>query len=170
VRYYSGVDGLKTGYTENAGYCITTTAKKNNMRLITVVMGEETSAIRNSETTQMLDYGFNSYEMDTILKKNTVLTKKKVYLGTSDTVKVVPKEDVNILNSKVGTKREVQYEVKIDAVKAPVKIGDVVGKISVIEDGKEIMSVDATVDKNIDKASLLRVYFRNLLDIAGGVI
>ena len=55
VRFYQGVDGLKTGFTNKAGYCITTTAMKDGMRLITVVMGEPSSSVRNSETTSMLD-------------------------------------------------------------------------------------------------------------------
>lgn len=170
VRYYSGVDGLKTGYTESAGYCITTTAKKNNMRLITVVMGEPSSAVRNSETTIMLDYGFNTYQIDTILSKDTVLATKKVELGTVDKIKIVPKEDVNILNTKVGTKRNVTYNVELDNVKAPVKNGDIVGKINVIENSKKIMTIDATVNKDVDKANIITVYFRNLLDIVGGEI
>ena len=170
VRYYSGVDGLKTGYTKSAGYCITTTAKKNNMRLITVVMGEETSAIRNSETTQMLDYGFNSYKIDTILSHDTVLDNKEVLMGNVMSVKVVPKEDINILNTRIGTKRNVKYKVKVDSIKAPVKVGDVVGNIEVIEDGKNIMNVDVTVLNDVAKASIIKVYFRNLLDIVGGVI
>ena len=170
VRYYSGVDGLKTGYTKLAGYCITTTAKKNNMRLITVVMGEETSSIRNSETTQMLDYGFNSYKIDTILSHDTVLDNKEVLMGNVMSVKVVPKEDINILNTRIGTKRNVKYKVKVDSIKAPVKVGDVVGNIEVIEDGKNIMNVDVTVLNDVAKASIIKVYFRNLLDIVGGVI
>lgn len=168
VRYYSGVDGLKTGYTETAGYCITTTAKKNDMRLITVVMGEPSSSVRNSETTGMLDYGFNTYKIDKVLSKNKVLSNKRVELGIITNVNVVPREDVNILNNKVGTKRNVTYEVKIDDIKAPVKKGDVVGKINVIENNKTIMTVDCTVDKNIDRASIVRVYFRNLLDVVKG--
>ena len=170
VRYYSGVDGLKTGYTKLAGYCITTTAKKNNMRLITVVMGEETSSIRNSETTQMLDYGFNSYKIDTILSHDTVLDNKEVLMGNVMSVKVVPKEDINILNTRIGTKRNVRYKVNVDSIKAPVKVGDVVGNIKVIEDGKNIMNVDVTVLNDVAKASIIKVYFRNLLDIVGGVI
>lgn len=170
VRYYSGVDGLKTGYTKTAGYCITTTAKKDNMRLITVVMGEPSSAVRSSETTVMLDYGFNTYEIDSILEKDTVLGREDVILGEDLKVEVVPKEDVNILNSKIGTKRNVTYEVDLDDIKAPVKVGDVVGKINVIENGKNIMSIDATVNKDIDKASIIKVYFRDLMDIVKGSI
>ena len=170
VRYYQGVDGLKTGYTDNSGYCITTTAKRNNLRFITVVMGEPSSTIRNSETTAMLDYGFNTYQIDTLLNKNQILGEKRVLLGDEEKVKVVPLNDVNILNSKIGTKRNVTYEVEIDDIKAPVKVGDIVGKINVIEDGKTIMEVDVTVINNIKKANIFKVYMRNLIDIFKGTI
>ena len=81
VRFYQGVDGLKTGYTSTAGYCLTATAMKNNMRLITVVMNEPDSTTRNNETTSMLDYGFNTYGMEQLLNKDNVLGKIKVDLG-----------------------------------------------------------------------------------------
>ena len=168
VRYYSGVDGLKTGFTETAGYCITTTAKKNNMRLITVVMGEPSSSIRNKETTTMLDYGFNTYKIDNLLTKDKVISKTKVNLGTKEKVSVVPKEDINILNSKSGTKRNVTYRLKLDIVNAPIKVGDSIGKINIIENNKVIMTIPATVKENINKANIFIIYLRNILDIAKG--
>ena len=170
VRYYQGVDGLKTGYTDKSGYCITTTAKRNNLRLITVVMGEPTSSIRNSETTSMLDYGFNTYQVDTLVKENQVLGRKKVQLGEEDYVNIIPKSSINILNNKVGTKRNVTYNLDIDDIKAPIKKGEVVGKITVLEDNKIIMEVDATVEQDIDKASIFKIYFKNLIDIMKGNI
>ena len=168
VRYYQGVDGLKTGYTNEAGYCITTTAKRNDLRLITVVMGEPTSAIRNSETTTMLDYGFNTYEIDKILSKDTVISKEKVSLGEENTVEVTPKEDINILNTKTGTKRNITYKVELNNIKAPLKKGDVVGKINVIEDNQTIMTIDAIVKKDIKKLNIFTAYYRELLDILKG--
>lgn len=168
VRYYQGVDGLKTGYTSTAGYCITTTAKRNDLRLITVVMGEPSSTIRNSETTAMLDYGFNSYQINKILTKDTTLSKEKVILGKKDQVEVIPTEDINILNTKTGTKRNVTYEVEIDAIKAPVKKGDIVGKINIIEDNEIIMTIDATVKNDVDKLNIFTSYYRELLDILKG--
>ena len=80
VRYYKGVDGLKTGYTEKAGFCITTTAKKDNMRLITVVMGEPSTKIRNAETTSMLDYGFNTYKIDTVASSKKIIAVSYTHL------------------------------------------------------------------------------------------
>lgn len=170
VRYYKGVDGLKTGYTENSGYCITTTAMRDNLRLITVVMGEPSSSIRNSETTGMLDYGFNTYQVDTLVSENKVLSEEKVLLGKEEFVKVVSKENINILNSKIGTKRNVTYEVYLDKIVAPVKVGDVVGKIKVIEDDKNIMEVDVTVKDDVSKASIFTVYYRNLVNMFKGTI
>lgn len=168
VRYYQGVDGLKTGYTSTAGYCITTTAKRNGMRLITVVMGEPTSTVRNSETTKMLDYGFNTYEMDQVLTKDTVLSSEKVLLGVRDKVEIVPKEDISILNMKSGTKRNVTYEVEMDTIKAPVKKGDIVGKINVMEDNKIIMEIDAIASSDVDKLNIFSSFYRELLDIMKG--
>ncbi|MCI6265321.1 MAG: D-alanyl-D-alanine carboxypeptidase [Erysipelotrichaceae bacterium] len=168
VRYYQGVDGLKTGYTSTSGYCITTTAKRNNMRLITVVMGEPSSSIRNSETTAMLDYGFNTYQIDIILSKDTVLSKEKVTLGKQEYVEIVPKEDINILNTKTGTKRNVTYEVQLDNIKAPIKADDSVGKINIIENNQTIMTIDATVKTTVEKASLFTSYYRDLVDMMKG--
>ena len=170
VRYYQGVDGLKTGYTDKSLYCITTTAKRDGMRLITVVMGEPSSSIRNSETTAMLDYGFNTYEVNTLISLNKVLSREKVLLGKEEKVNIISLEEVNILNSKIGDKRNVSYEVKVNDIKAPVKVGDIVGKIKVIEDNKVIMEVDATVDKKVDKANIFLIFYRNFIDIIKGTI
>ena len=131
-------------------------------------MGEPTSAIRNSETTTMLDYGFNTYEIDKFLSKDTVISKEKVSLGEENTVEVTPKEDINILNTKTGTKRNVTYKVELNNIKAPLKKGDVVGKINVIEDNQTIMTIDAIVKKDIKKLNIFTAYYRELLDILKG--
>ena len=170
VRFYQGVDGLKTGYTSTAGYCLTATAKRNGMRLITVVMNEPDSTTRNNETTSMLDYGFNAYGMEQLLNKDNVLGKIKVDLGKEEYVEVVPKEDINILNNKTNDKRNVSYNISLNNVKAPIKVGDIVGKINVIENNKTIMTVDVTVKESIDKENFLISYLKNLKDIVSGNI
>ena len=170
VRFYQGVDGLKTGYTTTAGYCLTATAKKDGMRIITVVMNEPDSATRNSETTAMLDYGFNMYGMEQLLNKDNVLGKIKVDLGEKEYVEVVPKEEVNILNNKNSDKRNVTYKVELNNIKAPIAAGDIVGKINVIENNKTIMTVEVTVKENVDKVNIFISYLRNLKDIVIGNI
>lgn len=169
VRFYQGVDGLKTGFTNEAGYCLTSTAKKNDMRLITVVMNEPDSNTRSSETTAMLDYGFNMYQIDKILSTSSVIGKIKLELGDKKEVEVVPIEDVNILNNKNENERQVTYNVELNNIKAPVKIGDVVGKLNVIENGKNIIKIDVTVKENVNKANIFKVFLRNLEDIVVGI-
>ena len=170
VRYYKGVDGLKTGYTKSAGYCITTTAKKNNMRLITVVMGEPSSTVRNSETTSMLDYGFNTYRIDTVLSKKKIIATKKIMGGKDKNIKVVASDDINILNTKSGTKRSVKYKLSMNGIRAPLKKGDAVGNISVIENNKTIMNVDAVTLNEVKRANIFIVYMRSLLNMVKGTI
>ena len=168
VRFYNGADGLKTGYTSDAGYCLTATAKKDNMRLITVVMNEPTSQIRNSETTAMLDYGFNMYSIDQILDNSTDLGKVEVELGSEEEVTIVPNDKVQILNNNTKDKRNVTYEIEVDTIKAPVKVGDLVGNINVIENGKIINKVGITVKNDVDKASIFTIYYRNLKRLFNG--
>ncbi len=168
VRFYSSVDGLKTGFTKEAGYCLTSTAEKDNMRLITVVMNEPTPQIRNSETTSMLDYGFNMYSIDKLLDTDTPLDKVKVDLGKTLDAEIVPTEEVKILNSKTSDKRNVTYDLELNKIKAPVKKGDIVGTIKVYEEGNIINEIPATVKYDIDKASILTIYYRNFKNLMRG--
>lgn len=168
VRFYSSVDGLKTGFTKEAGYCLTSTAEKDNMRLITVVMNEPTPQIRNSETTSMLDYGFNMYSIDKLLDTNTTLEKVKVDLGKTLDAEIVPTEEVKILNSKTSDKRNVKYDLELNRIKAPVKKGDIVGTIKVYEEDNIINEIPATVKYDIDKASILTIYYRNFKNLMRG--
>lgn len=168
VRFYQGVDGLKTGYTKEAGYCLTSTAEKDNMRLITVVMNEPSTQIRNGETSSMLDYGFNMYSVNKILDTDTSLQKSKVELGNDLEVEIVPTEEVKILNNKNSDERNVTYELELNTIKAPVKKGDIVGKIKVYEDNKVINEINATVKYDIDKANVFKIYYRNLKNLFKG--
>ena len=165
VRFYDGVDGLKTGFTKEAGYCLTSTAKRDGMRLITVVMNEETSEKRSADTSKMLDYGFNTYMVENIIDDNSEIGKKEVELGKVKEVKIVPKDNITILSKKSDKKRNISYEVEVNTIVAPVKKGDVVGKINIIENNKVISTVDATVLEDIDKANIFIVLLRNMKDM-----
>ena len=165
VRFYDGVDGLKTGFTKEAGYCLTSTAKRDGMRLITVVMNEETSEKRSADTSRMLDYGFNTYMVENIIDDTSEIGKKEVELGKVKEVKIVPKDNITILSKKSDKKRNISYEVEVNTIVAPVKKGDVVGKINIIENNKVISTVDATVLEDIDKANIFIVLLRNMKDM-----
>ena len=168
VRFKEGVDGLKTGFTDEAGYCLTATMKKDNMRLITVVMKEENTSKRSADTTKMLDYGFNIYMVQTILDEKTTIEKKKVELGKTLTTEIVPKESITILNKKSDEQKNITYKTNISKITAPVKKGDKVGTIDIIEDNNIITTIDATVKEDITKANILTIYLRNLKELVGG--
>ena len=168
VRFKEGVDGLKTGFTDEAGYCLTATMKKDNMRLITVVMKEENTSKRSADTTKMLDYGFNIYMVQTILDEKTTIEKKKIELGKTLTTEIVPKESITILNKKSDDQKNITYKTNINKIIAPVKKGDKVGTIDIIEDNNIISTIDATVKEDISKANILTIYLRNLKEIISG--
>lgn len=165
VRFYKGVDGLKTGYTDTAGYCLTATINKDNMRVIAVVMGEDSSTTRNSEVSGLLDYAYNLYKKDTYITKEEVLGNAKVEKGNVEYANIVTVDDISIINKKEYKRGEIKFELDLKYLKAPIKKGDVVGKIKVIENGNIISEADVTVDKNIDKAGYFTMFIRNLKEI-----
>lgn len=170
VRFYTGVDGLKTGYTKEAGYCLTATLKKNDMRLIAAVMGEPTSALRNSEVSSMLDYGFAQYKSTSIIKKNEVVAEVEIERAKTKKVEIVPTNDVAILTKKTEKLGEITYDINLDEIKAPLKSGEVIGELIIKEDGKKIKSVDLTIKEDIEKANIFELYLRYLTDIIAGNI
>lgn len=169
VRFYDGVDGLKTGYTKEAGYCLTATAKKNNMRVIAVVMGEPDSQTRNKEVSEMLDYVFAQYEVEEILSKDSVLDKVKVSKGKQESIEIIPTEGITFLNKKTEPKKNATFELNVGTLSAPLKVGDKVGTITIKEDNFE-RTIDVTVKENVDKANIFEFYLKNIKDIFTGNI
>ena len=170
VRFYSGADGLKTGYTGEAGYCLTATAKRNGMRVIAVVMGEPDSKTRTSDVSSMLDYAFAQYETETFLSTDSILDTISVNKGKKEFVNIVPKENVTILNKKTDNKKNANYKLEMYDMKLPLRKGDTVGKLSVFVDDNLYRDIDVTVDDDIDKADILTLYGRYLKKIFTGDI
>ncbi len=165
VRFYEGVDGLKTGYTKEAGYCLTATAEKDGMRVIAVVMGEPDSKTRNAEVSSMLDYAFAQYKIDNLLAMNENIGEYEVDKGKERIVKVVPQTDATVLRKKSEKKGNATYEVKMEALKAPLKKGDKVGQLYIKENGKIIRTINLTVNKDIPKANIFELYLQYLKDV-----
>lgn len=159
VRFYEGADGLKTGHTDAAKYCMAVTSKRSDMRLLAVVLGEETAAIRNEETSKLLDYGFNSYKVQLLKSKSDIVEEVKINKANQDKVSIIPKDDVSILLKKNENQGEYTYETNINELKLPIKSGDTIGKLVVkAKDGNPIKEVDLTVDKDIRKISFLKLW------------
>ena len=166
VRFYDGVDGLKTGYTGTAKYCLTATAKKNDMRFISVVMGVDTGEHRSYDTTNLLNYAFNTYKINNILRKNAVVDKVKVKNGVKDTIKMVVPEEINDLLKKSDVK-EYKYNITKYNVKAPVKVGDKIGILEVFDnEGRIIKKIDLVSNESVKKhsfGSLFKLYFKMII-------
>lgn len=169
VRFYDGVDGLKTGFTKTAGYCLTATASKNNFRLISVVMGEDTSENRSSDIVKMLNYGFNTFKINIIKTKGESLGKVRVERGKQDNANIVLLNDATEILKNTDPVTEYKFNLKVNKIKAPVKVGDVVGTAEIIDsEGNIVDEVDVTVEKDIKKANILDYMLRNLKTIGFG--
>ena len=170
VRFYSGADGLKTGYTSTAGYCLTATAKKNNVRLIAVAMNEPTSSTRNAEISSMLDYGFAKIKTVEVANTKTIIKKIEIDKSKNKYVEIVPADNITIVKQKTEQVGEITYDFKLNKIKAPIKKGEVIGKLIINEDGKKISEAELTVKENVEKANFLELYFRNITDMINGKI
>ena len=169
VRFKEGVDGLKTGYTKEAGYCLTATMKRDNMRVIATVMGEPDSNTRNSEVSNMLDYAYSIVGIKTLMNKDSVV-ETKVLPNANSMIEIVPINDVNVLYKKLDGNINPIYEVKLNDIELPIKKGDVVGKLYVRANGKLLSTVNLTVKHDVGKCNILELYLKNLKDIITGNI
>lgn len=168
VRFYEGADGLKTGFTDNAGYCMAVTAKRDGMRLIAIVLGETSGKVRNQETSELLDYGFNLYKADVVKTKKDIITEIKINKGTKDKVTISPKEDIIVLKKKSELSKKYDLETNLNDIKLPIKKGDVLGKL-LVKDGNNILrKVDLIANNNVNKLGYFKMIFETLKDILTG--
>lgn len=168
VRFYDGADGLKTGHTDAAKYCLAATAKKNDLRFIAIVLGEEDSKIRNQEVMELLDYGFNNYRMDLLKSKDEVVKTMPLDKASKSKVSFVPVSDIGILSKVSDQKKKYTYDVKLDKFSLPVVPGDVVGKVIVKSQNNKVTSVDLTVSEKVEVLSFWQLLGRGFKDLMSG--
>ena len=169
VRFYDGADGLKTGHTDAAKYCLAATAKRDDFRLIAIVLGEENSQTRNSETMSLLDYGFNNYKIEILKTKDDIVKEISLDKATSPKISLVPLNDIAILSKKSADTKKYTYDIKITNNNLPLKIGDEVGKIIVKDsDNNKVKEEVLTVTENVDKLNFLELFSKTLTDMILG--
>ena len=169
VRFYKGVDGLKTGYTEGAGYCLTATASKNGIRFITVVMGEPSSDQRSYDTSDMLNYAFNTYRLNTILSKDNELGKVKIEKGNIEEGTIILNDDITEVEEISSDKKEYSYNIKLDKVVAPVKNGNKIGTVEIIDnEGLVVKEVDLTIKEDVRKINVMEIFIKNVKTFISG--
>ena len=170
VRFYEGADGLKTGHTDAAGYCLAATAKRNDLRLIGVVLGVPSGKVRNTQTMNLLDYGFNSVRLNNLKKSGTIIKNVKLDKANYKSINIVLKDDLSVVESVDGKEHKYTYDINIDDIRLPIKKGDVIGKINVLENKKIVSSSVLTTDCNINKLNFFDLFYNSLLDIFSGEI
>ena len=170
VRFYDGADGLKTGHTDAAKYCLAATAKKDGMRLIAVVLGEESSKVRNSEAMALLDYGFNTKKISIVKEKGKVVKEISFDKGDRKKVSLAPKYDVGVLENKNAGGNKYDYEIEVDELKLPIKQGDVLGKIVVKSKNEKITEVDLISKTNINKLNYFELYLETIKNSILGIV
>jgi serine-type D-Ala-D-Ala carboxypeptidase (penicillin-binding protein 5/6) len=167
VKFYPGVDGLKTGFTSEAKYCLTATAKKNGMRVIAVVFGASTPKTRNAQITKMLDYAFSQYKTHPVYKRNEVLTRTHVNKGKKKTVALVTSQPISVLTKKGQSIDQIEKVIKVkDSVNAPIQKGDELGVLILKQDGKEILRSPIVAKENVAEASWWDLFKRTLQNFA----
>lgn len=163
VRFMPGVDGLKTGFTANAMYCLTATGLLNNIRFISTVMGVPTSTLRSEDTTNLLNYGFNNYKINEVISEDKDLGEVNIQKGKVDKVNLKVVEGVRELKKINEESSEYEYIVNVDkSIKAPVYKGNVIGSLDVLNNGTKIYSVDLTVKEDVLKSSVFDLFIDNL--------
>ena len=151
IKRYEGCDGGKTGFTSEAGYCLTATAKRGNMRLIASVINAATSNDRFESVTNMFDYGFSNYVNKCVVDNDIPLEDKlSVSNSKQKEIEVISKNDLYVF-SKRNENEVVDVNVNLYAVKAPIKKGDVVGEITVYKNGLEVAKSKLLANENADK-------------------
>lgn len=133
------VDGVKTGHTESAGYCLVASAARNDMRLISVILGAETEKARADYSQELLEFGFRLYETHKLYDKGSVLADARVWKGNKSTVPAGIMEDFYVTVEK-GHYNQLKGLMELDgSLDAPIKRGDVVGT-AIIKDGETIVN------------------------------
>ncbi|WP_409348539.1 D-alanyl-D-alanine carboxypeptidase family protein [Paenibacillus phyllosphaerae] len=160
VRFYNGADGLKTGFTTEAKFCLTATARRDGLRVVAVVMGEPNTKTRNAEVSQMLDYSFAQYMNHSIFKKGDVMGTVKVEKGDLPELKLTAKHNYSVLLKKGSSVKDIRYELQMPKLKAPIKINEPIGKLIVYQGDQVLTEFDVDAPATIERAGWWKLFKR----------
>ena len=165
------VDGLKTGRTDEAGFCLVASAEREDMRLISVVLGTSNDETRSRESQRLLSYGFRYFNTQTLFKsKEIIKSDVKIWFGTEKFLNLTIDEDA-ILTFPRGAEDDLKAEFTIDEViKAPVKVGDPLGLLKISLENELLLEIPLVSSQNITKGNFISriidwlvLFFTNLL-------
>lgn len=163
------VDGLKTGHTEAAGYCLAASAVRNGTRLITVVMGTKSDEARAGESQKLLNYGFRYYETRKLYSRGQVVNNARVWGGSQNTVKVGFTDDVLVTLPRQNADSLPASLQMNPEIEAPIKVGDVLGKVVVGTAGNEVLERNVVALEPVEQGGFfkrifdkIKLFFMNL--------
>ena len=159
------VDGLKTGHTEAAGYCLVTSSRRNDMRLITVILNTNSAQARADHTRALLGWGFSNFEKVTPIQPNTVVTTAKVSFGKVDTVNAALAAPW-LLTVPRGQQVETSVELT-PGLEAPVTKGAVIGKVVATSKGKPVGEAPLVAQADVERAGLLLRTWQHVAKLFG---
>ena len=156
------VDGVKTGHTEAAGYCLVSSASRGGMRLIAVVMGASSKAIRAQESQKLLAYGFRYYDTVELYRSNESIRKARVWYGMHNTINLGLAEDLTVTVPE-GSAANLTSDLVINSeIRAPLREGQELGTLSVVLGGEEILSVPLVALNSVERAGLIKRFWDSI--------
>jgi len=156
----SSVDGLKTGHTKAAGYCLVASAKRNDMRLISVVLGADNDASRARESQKLLSYGFRHFDTKTLYSAgDRVKSSTKVWYGTEEFLNLTIADDV-ILTFPRGAQKKLEANILIDEqIEAPVQLGQELGRLQISLNNEILVDLPLVAEKDIEESGFMSRFF-----------
>lgn len=159
----SSVDGMKTGHTDEAGFCVVATAERNGTRLIAAVLGTPNDMARFDDAESLLNYGFRFFESHKLYAANVEIAKPKIWLGKDGHVAAVPQKDVYV-TVPTGKYQDLKATVALNkAIEAPIVKGQVLGALKISLDGKELVSMPLVAEKDVAKENFLFSIFDRIV-------
>jgi D-alanyl-D-alanine carboxypeptidase (penicillin-binding protein 5/6) len=163
------VDGLKTGHTEEAGYCLVASAKRQDMRLISVVMGTRSEAVRAEESAKLLAYGFRFFQTHSLYKKDQELSRARVWKGAANEVSLGVDKDVAITIPR-GSSEALKAEIVVDStIVAPLTVGQALGELRVSLEDKVIYKSPLVVLTAVEEAGFFARLWDSLVLFVTGI-
>src|SRR5690606_31227139 len=165
MRSYPGMDGIKTGMTSEAGYCLAATAERDGLRLIAVTLGARTSAERDADIRRLLDYGFSRLKAVVVAKEGDVITEVETIKGKEPSLRLVAGADLPVSMPRESTAEPETEIVLTRRPVAPILEGEVMGHLIVRLDGEERGRVPLVAETTVEKASVFALIGRYFLNI-----
>lgn len=170
IRDYPGMDGIKTGHTDEAGFCLAATAQRDNMRLISVIMRASSEKEREELTSRLLDYGFNAFISEVVVKKGEQVQNIEIPDGEKTITVAEVANDLKVIYQR-GTADSLKKKIVIsEQLQAPIKKGDVLGRQSIMQDDRLLASVDLIATEDVERAGFFTRLWRSFVNSVSNLL